>query len=372
MISNHILSKSNWFTKFYISFLSINLASNLFLFLTIPLLPFLWRDKAQNIGLVFMAISILYSILFPVYWHWKEKKGSFNSEKYHIWLTSLLRYSLASTIIMFGFEKFMGINFHHTFYTSDTPVGQLNGQQLTWVYFGYSYGISIIVAFFQIVGSFLLLFRKTILIGITFLLPVQFNILLINIFYKISPIVAFTSLSIVLGLFYLLYQRKDEIVALFNNYSDQLPSLGTTTFRNIARLLTIILPILMLTYFKKETYTSSKYFGKWRVENMKRNGKIIADEAWKKDTLAWKTVYFEERGELLFTPNPYIYDDNTSIYMNYDYDKEKDAIKVISYENNPEKPDTIPVNIHNFKESSMEWNMIFNNDTIQMHLKKVK
>jgi len=105
---------------------------------------------------------------------------------------------------------------------------------------------------------------------------------------------------------------------------------------------------------------------------MKRNGKIIADEAWKKDTLAWKTVYFEERGELLFTPNPYIYDDNTSIYMNYDYDKEKDAIKVISYENNPEKPDTIPVNIHNFKESSMEWNMIFNNDTIQMHLKKVK
>ncbi|MDI9311883.1 MAG: hypothetical protein QM535_16850 [Limnohabitans sp.] len=371
MISNQILNKSNWFTKLSVSFLSITLAINLFLYFTIPLLPFLLRNKAQTIGLIVMGFSVLFSIIFPIYWHWKEKSGIFNSEKYHIWLTTLLRYCLASTVIMFGFEKFMGINFHHTFYTSDTPVGLLNGQQLTWIYFGYSYGLSVVVAIFQILGSILLLYRRTILIGLTLLLPIQLNILLINIFYKIG-LVIITAVLIVLGLVYLLYQRKNEIIDLFKNFSDQLPLLGTTTFRNSARVLTIVLPVLMLTYFKSETYTSSKYFGKWKVESMKRNGKLIDENAWKKDTLAWKTVYFEERGELLFTPNPYIYDDNTSIYMNYDYDDTKDALRVLSYEKNQDKPDTIPVNIRNFKKNSMEWNMVFYNDTIQMNLKKVR
>ncbi|MES2811767.1 MAG: hypothetical protein V4670_04785 [Bacteroidota bacterium] len=370
MISNQILKKSNWFTKFAISFLAIVGAVNAVLFITMPLLPFSLSKFILPFGLTSMALSILFSIGFSIYWHFKEKKGDFNSEKWHLWLTSLLRYWLALNISCFGFEKMMGINFAPSFHANDTSAGLLNGQELTWIYYSYSYGISLVVAFFQIVGSYLLLFRRTILIGVSMLLPVMFNILLINIFYGIGPITTFTALTMVLGLSYFLYQRREEILMLFKNFENNLPSIGSKSFRNIARILCVIIPILFLVQYKSNVYASSKYFGKWNVETMKRNGKLVADDAWEKDTTAWKNIYFEERGKLLYTPNPYKYDDDTSILMKYEYNEEKDAIRVISYEKNPEQPDTIPVKIDKFKGNSMEWSMVLYKDTIQMQLKK--
>lgn len=370
MISNQTLKQSNWVTKFLVSFLSIVGTVNMMLFIVLPLLSFKLSKYILPFGLGCLALAILFSIGFSMYWHIKEKKGSCNSEKWHLWLTSLLRYWMALQISIFGFEKLLGINFAPSFSANDTAAGLLDGQQLTWIYYSYSFGISVVVAFFQIVGGYLLLFRRTILMGVAMLLPVMFNILLINIFYGIGPITTFTALSMVLGLGYLLYQRKEEIIALFKNFENNLPSVGSSTFRNMARILCVIIPIVFLVQYKSNVYASSKYFGKWKVATMKRNGKLIAEDAWEKDTTAWKNIYFEERGKILCTPNPYKYDDNTSILLKYEYNKEKDAIKVISYEKNPKQPDTIPVQINKFQNNSMEWNMIFHNDTIQMQLKK--
>jgi hypothetical protein len=104
---------------------------------------------------------------------------------------------------------------------------------------------------------------------------------------------------------------------------------------------------------------------------MTRNGRIIQENAWEKDTLAWKTLYIEERGKMYYCPNPYLYVESTSLFMKYHYDDKNGAFKVISYEKNPSKPDTIPVQISNFKDKSMNWKMIFYKDTIQMKVKKV-
>lgn len=370
MISNRILQKSNWFTKLSISFLSIVGTVNLFLYFVAPLLPFALSKFVLPFGLTLMGIAMLFSVLFSVYWHYKEKRGEFNSENCHIWLTSILRFWIALQISSFGFEKIMGVNFAPSFSANDTPAKFLNGQQLTWIYYSYSYGISLVVAFFQIVGSYLLLFRRTILLGISLLFPVMFNILLINIFYGIGPITTFMALLVVLGLGYLLFQRKEEIITLFKNFNPSLPSAGSKGFRNIVRLVCLLLPVLFLLQYKSDVYASSKYFGKWNVQDMIRDEKQIPLNTWEKDTTSWNTVYFEERGKVFFTPNPYKYDDDTSILMKYEYNKDKDVFRVISYERNPEAPDTIPVQIKKFTGDSMEWNMVLYNDTIQMHLKK--
>ncbi|ESU21208.1 hypothetical protein FEDK69T_25750 [Flavobacterium enshiense DK69] len=317
-----------------------------------------------------LALSIVFSIVFSIYWHYKEKSNSFNSEKCHVWLTTLLRYWLAVQIATFGFEKILGVNFAHSYHADDALTSTLNGQELTWIYYSYSYGLSLIVAFFQIVGSYLLLFRRTILIGVSLLLPVMFNIVLINLFYGIGIVVAFTAISMTLGLIYLLYQRKEEIISFFKRYEIGLPTIGNSTIRNSIRVVCILLPIFFITYYKSNVYASSKYFGKWEVETMKRNGSVIPEKAWEKDTLAWKNIYFEERGKLYCTPNPYKYDDDVSILFKYEYNEDKDAIRVISYEKNPQQPDTIPVQINKFKGNSMEWNMVFYKDTIQMQLKR--
>lgn len=370
MLANQTLSKSNWFTKFSISFLAITGATNLFLYLIMPLLPFKLSKFILPFGLSLMVLAIVFSLFFSIYWHIKENKQKIDSAKYHIWLTTLLRYWIAFQISSFGIEKIMGINFAPSLSSNDTPAGLLNGQQLTWIYYSYSYGISLVIAFFQIFGSYLLLFRKTILLGICLLLPVMFNILLINIFYGIGVITTFMAAIVVLGLSYLLYQRKEEILQLFTNFNSAIPSIIPPKLTLIARIACVIIPIVFLYTYRNKVFTSSKYFGKWEVASMLRNGKKIPKDAWEKDSLAWKTIYFEERGKVFFTPNPYLYEDEKSILMKYDYVMDKDALQVICNEKDPNKPDTIPVKITNFKKDAMQWQMVLYNDTIQMHLQK--
>lgn len=370
MNSIEAINNTKWFSKFSLCFLSIVGIINTSLFIIAPLLP---SKLAQYIipgGFLTLGLAVIFTFFFSLFWHNKEKKGLINSEKNNSWLISILRYWIAFLLIDFGFQKIFETNFAYSYHINDSLVSTLTGTELTWNYFGYSYGLSVILALFQITGSVLLLFRRTILLGVTLLLPVVLNIVLINVFYQIGPITLLTSVLITLGLLFLIYQQKVDIIGFLNQYKYTLPSIGNNSFRFFARLFCIVIPCLFVMYYNYDVYHSKKYFGKWTVKKMTRNGKIISENEWKKDTLAWKVIYFEQRGKLLFCPNPNMYVDSVSIFMKYEYDKNKDALKVISFEKNPKIPDTIPVVIKKFDENSMEWNMVFNKDTLQMKLKK--
>lgn len=374
MNANETLNTTNWFSKFSLSFLAIVGAVNTLLFVVLPLLPFYLSKFILPAGLIAVVVSILFSIGFSIYWNIKEKKQTFISVKYRSWLTTLLRYWIAFLLFDFGFQKIFEVNFNASFHIDDSLATVLTGQELTWKYYGFSYSLAIILALFQIIGSILLLFKRTVLIGIVVLLPVVLNIFLINVFYNIGIITLFTSLIIILGLVTLAYNQNvtiSVILNFINQYKSNLPSIGGTFWRLIARLLCIILPLLFVIYYNYDVHRSKKYFGKWKVESMTRNGRIIQENAWEKDSLAWKTLYIEERGKMYYCPNPYLYVDSTSIFMKYHYDDKIGAFKVISYEKNPSKPDTILVQISNFKDKSMNWKMVFDKDTIQMKLKKV-
>jgi hypothetical protein len=65
-------------------------------------------------------------------------------------------------------------------------MGQVSGFWLTWYYFGYSKFYGSFIAFGQIVGAVLLLFRKTTLLGACCLLPIVINIVLVDLSYGID------------------------------------------------------------------------------------------------------------------------------------------------------------------------------------------
>ena len=369
-MDNKIEKMTKWFTKFSLCFLSIVGLINTSLFIIAPLLSPKLAQYILPSGLITLGLSIIFTFVFSFYWHNKEKKALINSEKITSWLITILRYWIAFLLIDFGFQKLFETNFALSYHINDSLVYTLTGSELTWNYFGHSYGLSVILALFQIIGSILLLFRRTTLIGVTLLLPVVFNIVLINIFYQIGPITLFTSILISFGLLYLVYQQKVDIIGFFNQYKNTLPIIGNNLSRTSARLFCVIIPCLFVLYYNYDVFHSKKYFGKWRVEKMTRNGKITAETEWEKDTLAWKVIYFEQRGKLLFCPNPNMYIDSVSLFMKYDYDADKDALKIISFEKNPKVPDTIPVEINKFDGISMEWNMIFNKETLRMKLVK--
>ena len=371
MNSSEAINNTKWFSKFSLCFLAIVGAVNTALFIILPLLPYKISQFVLPTGFFILGLAILFSIIFSIYWHNKEKKRTFNSIKSISWLTTLLRYWIAFLLLDFGFQKIFEVNFNYSYHINDSLSSALTGPELTWKYYGFSYGLAIILAFFQIIGSILLLFKRTILLGITILLPLMLNIVLINIFYGIGPITLFTSIVIALGLVNLFLQQKVNIINFFNQYKKTLPSIGTDFSRSIARVFCIIIPCLFVIYYNYDVHLSKKYFGKWKVESMTRNGRLILENEWQKDSLAWKTIYIEERGKMYYCPNPYMYVDSTSIFMKYHYDDKEQNFKVISYETNPNKPDTIAVQINNFRNKSMQWKMILYKDTIQMELKKV-
>ncbi|MEO4005953.1 hypothetical protein [Flavobacterium sp. CAU 1735] len=363
-------NKRKWVSKFILSFLAIVGGVDSILHIILPLFPYKLNQYILPFGMSSLVTGILFSLGLSIYWHRNEKNNKIDSQKYFIWLTTILRYWLALYLATFGFEKLFDVNFAFSYHIEDSLVNTLNGQELTWKYYGYSYTLTVIIGLIQIIGSVLLLFRRTTLLGVITLIPVQLNILLINIFYGIGPLTTFISIIMVFGLFYLSLERKEDIIAFFSSYKSKLPSVGTNTVRKLIRFLCILIPFAFVFYYSYDVRKSKKYFGKWKVEKMTRNGKIVSEKAWEKDTLAWKLLYFEERGKLLFCPNPNMYIDSASIFMKYHYDKDKNILKVISYEKSLQKPDTIPVLISKFEDKSMQWKMIFNRDTIQMELRK--
>ena len=370
MDSNKIEKKTKWFAKFSLCFLALVGAINTSLFIIAPLLS---SNLAKYIipgGFLTLGLAVIFTFCFSFYWHLKEKKARIDPVQITSWLVTLVRYWIAFLLIDFGFQKLLETNFAISYHINDALVRTLTGSELTWSYFGYSYGLSVILALFQIIGSVLLLYRRTTLLGVSLLLPVVFNIVLINLFYEIGPITLLTSVLITLGLLFLIYQQKVDIIGFFKHYKNTLPSIGTTGLRFFARLFCILMPCLFVWYYNYGVFQSKKYFGKWRVEEMTRNGRLISGTNWEKDSLAWNVLYFEQRGKLLFCPNPNMYVDRISTFMKYEYDERTGALKVISFERNPERPDTISVEIDKFDGNSMEWRMVFYKDTLRMNLRK--
>lgn len=149
-----------------------------------------------------------------------------------------------------------------------------------------------------------------------------------------------------------------------------MPVVNRKIIRGVAKIFCILITCFFILYYRYDVHRSKKYFGKWKVEKLMRNGKIICDNAWQKDSLAWKNIYFEECAEIYFCPNPNRCVDSISILMKYIYNKSKNTLKVVSFEKSSKNPDTIPIKIKQHDKRSMQWNMIFYQVTIAMQLKK--
>jgi len=97
---------------------------------------------------------------------------------------------------------------------ADLPMSQLDGETLTWYYFGHSHVFGCIIGLIQIMGAFLLFFRRTRFAGALLLLPVMLNILLINVFYQMNAGALLQSILLTLGVLYFLFQEYPALIRI--------------------------------------------------------------------------------------------------------------------------------------------------------------
>ena len=199
-----------------------------------------------------VGIVLLGAIVFPFLWHYLQKRQKINSEKVYGFLYSGIRYAIAFNIASFGWKKFYGLQFIVPAEIAGLPMNQQSGEWLTWFYFGHSHAFGIIIAMIQIIGGYLLLFRRTLLIGSIILFALLSNLTLINIFYQMNAGALLQSVVLTIGVLFLILLDYKKLVVFFLNTKSTLPSLSfnSVVAKNSIRLSAIILSLLFTIYLK--------------------------------------------------------------------------------------------------------------------------
>jgi len=335
---------------------------------------FLWRFHYYNeavytkMFIIFLACSTLIALGLSMWWHGQEKDESFNPAEKHAWLQGVLHYYLAFEISIYGFAKLLKTQFAVSYARADAQVGNLSGFELTWNYFGYSHTFAVIIGLIQIGGATLLLFKRTRLLAVFMLLPVMVNVVLINIFYSIAIGAFINSLIITFGLLYLLLLRWTDIMALFFPAQEK-PAIAKVNYlKPVLKLLVIALAFVNI-YCYVVSFPSSAFTGKWTVQQVKINGKIVADTLWQNHPNLWRNIYMEQWGYMEISSNPYVFDGKKSKVGSYSYDEGRHRLKII-FSQYPAAVDSAIVWVSHCDGDHMQWYTVLHNDTLQYNLLK--
>lgn len=102
--------------------------------------------------------------------------------------------------------------------------------QIMWAFFGTTKTYPLIIGGIQVIGAFMLLFRRTKLLGAVLLTPVFINIILLDILYKINQ-GALLNAIVFQSVFILIFvQQRKKIIQVFKTLRiDEAPSMTQKT-----------------------------------------------------------------------------------------------------------------------------------------------
>lgn len=370
-------SRTSWFFKFCECVLTV-IAVFSVLMMPLEALPqSFWMKYGQYFQYVLVGLiggAVLGSVAYTQLWHRREQKSEVNSGLRHAWLQGIIRYWLALEISTYGFAKILKTQFDSPSFLLDMPVGDLNGFQLTWHYYGYSYALAVIIALFQIGGSVLLLYRRTTLLGVMILLPVMVNVVLINVFFSISPAALFNSVVFTLALLFFLLLDVAKLKRAFWDVVERLPSvtLGRNWVKHGLRVLPIAVAFAIIKSLVATHPTDKLLVGTWKVEKLTRNGRGVPTNAWLTDTAAWKRVYFAGWQGCAFSPNPYRFRFAESVHGNYEFDSLKNDLRISFYRQREKRMDTLWATVSQRTAKEMQLQGVWGRDTVDMQLARLR
>ena len=189
------------------------------------------------------------------------------------WIYDFCRYFVAFMIIAYGWAKIMGSQFTILDSELDKPMGEVSGFWLTWYYFGYSPFYGNFIALIQIFAGFLLLYRRTVLLGAGVLFGLIGNIILIDIFYAIDLGALLMAGFLEGALFIILNFHRRELIEIF--WTRQNSLFPVEKKRSSLRIAKILICASILLIPPGFTYYIANYTnrfptvldGKWQVVN---------------------------------------------------------------------------------------------------------
>ena len=238
---------------------------------------------------------------YGVYWAFSRPDPAADTGKLALF-QGIVRYMIAIDLIMIAIQGFLQFLFFVPLAALDFPFSSLSGEQLTWAYFGhYSRGFVYFVGSLQILGSILLLFRRTCLLGIFVLMPVIFAIVAINYFFDMERAESIQAIEIFISLLFLLFAERRRWWRLFF-IETPIPAIISLTpaLKNLFRASALLIPIFLLWRFGPADQNPS-LTGKYKVSQLLIDNKVTSPGDCSDSVLT--CIYLDAGNECVFEFN---------------------------------------------------------------------
>ncbi len=168
-------------------------------------------------ALLFLVVSAAATII----WSMLDRRRA-DYRELHGWLRLLLRYTLAFTLLGYGFAKVFPLQFQPpSLGKLIEPYGEFSPQGVLWSFMGASLGYTIFSGAAEVTGGLLLVFRRTTSLGAMVSFAVMLNIAALNYCYDV-PVKLYSTNLVLMALFLLAPDlRRLADVLVFNRAAPQ-------------------------------------------------------------------------------------------------------------------------------------------------------
>lgn len=253
--------------------------------------------------------TILLAVLGTVLWSALERKPK-NYQKLDWFLKNTLRYYLIIVAFLYGTIKLFAMQMPEPDLSQlATPLGDYLPMRLSWMFFGYSAPYQIFSGVMEMIVAILLLYRRTIVMGLLMGFGVFLNVFVLNLCFDI-PVKIF-SMHLVIYCLYLILSDAGHFTSFFwNNIpSGKLTSydfIATNKFFKVSRIIIKVFVILFFGVFclyqswdYQQEFSKTKIQkpiepGIYHIKNLKINNVEIPISF--SDDKLWKDVIFQKDG----------------------------------------------------------------------------
>lgn len=328
----------------------------------------------------FYTIIIL-SLLIAIIWSVIDKKEK-ESKALEYWTHNLIRYNLISVAFSYGIIKLFALQMPFPNLSQlATPLGDFLPMRFSWMFIGYSQPYEFFSGMAEVIVGLLLLYRRTIPLGLIVGLGVFVNVFAMNMCYDIP--VKLYSMQIVICCIFLLTIDSRKYLNFFILNKPTIPTTGynyrfTKRWQRIGRIvLKTVFVVLIVGWniydcinWYGETHTLETTVipkGLYNIRTFKKNNQLIAIDA--TDSLSWKDFVFDKnKSGSIRTADTTFMNRYGRAYFIYEADKSKQLIHF-----KEGRSDTISLFDMKYKlvdKNTLQLEGVFKKDTLYYELVK--
>jgi len=148
--------------------------------------------------LTFFSLALIGAIVWSIL---DRQRRSY--DKAYYWLRVLVRYSLAYTMMVYGFIKIFHLQMPSPYLSQLVqPLGDKSPMGLAWTFMGYSKAFSAYTGWGEVIGGILLFWRRTTALGALITVILMASVVAMNYSFDI-PVKLYSSVLFIQGLFLL-------------------------------------------------------------------------------------------------------------------------------------------------------------------------